>query len=176
MRSILRIGRNRKISSLGAHATTQCKHATTQCKLPVTYHVYCTRLKKISMQKIDAIINPVVLGGPCIQTNQRGEVRRLVICLARRQDLAKKVPLAGAPAPPSPTPTPPLTLSPPRRLRASFTSQCWLGQRCARRARSVLQPAMLPAERQRYDSRSLPFQPAAPASSHSSISNISLFL
>lgn len=51
-------------------------------------------------------------------------------------------------------PTPQLTPSPLRRLRASSSSQCWLDRLCGRRAPSALQPAMLPAEPLRYDTRS----------------------
>lgn len=41
--------------------------------------------------------------------------------------------------------------SPLRRLRATFTSPCWLDQHCVRRAQPALQPAMLPAKQLRYD-------------------------
>jgi hypothetical protein len=66
-------------------------------------------------------------------------------------------------------PSTPSTLSPPRRLRATFTSPCWLDQHCVRRAQPALQPAMLPAKQLRYDPRTPSALRPAPASFDDSI-------
>lgn len=68
----------------------------------------------------------------------------------------------------SPPPTP-STLSPLRRLRATFTSPCWLDQHCVRRAQPALPPAMLPAKQLRYDTRKPSATRPAPASFDDSI-------
>ena len=69
----------------------------------------------------------------------------------------------------SPPPSTPSTLSPLRRLRATFTSPCWLDQHCVRRAQPALQPAMQPAKQLRYDPRKPSATRPAPVSLDDSI-------
>jgi hypothetical protein len=67
--------------------------------------------------------------------------------------IVPSLPDSCAQRPVSPPPSTPSTLSPLRRLRATFTSPCWLDQHCVTRAPPALQPAMLPARQLRYDPR-----------------------